>query len=146
MSFSPEDWAKERLGPQALQPRPMPLPPITGDQRSWAIETVKARYPKEQLRATLTGGIQTGQLPQVGFVNAQNAPLYNESYPMPPRGDGEPVSMTGATAEYVDQQTGHVADVGTGFVTASNDPLTATPTQPIQQQIIQGYRNGPFVA
>ncbi len=56
MSFSPEDWAKERLGPQALQPRPMPLPPITGDQRSWAIETVKARYPKEQLRATLTGG------------------------------------------------------------------------------------------
>lgn len=138
MSFSPEEWAKDRLGPQALQSRPMPMPPITGDQRSWAIEAVKARYPKEQLRATLTAGVQSGQLPQVGVVNAQNAPLYDMSYPMPPRGDGEPVSMTGATAEYVNQQTGHPADVGTGFVTASNDPLTATATQSIQQQIIQG--------
>ncbi len=138
MGFSPEEWAKERLGPQGMQPRYNPLPPINGDQRQWAINEVKSRYGPEDLKAVVGGGMTQGAIPQVGYVNAQNDPLANQSYPMPPRGDGEPVSMTGATAEYVNQQTGHPSPVGSGFVTESTDPLTATPTQSIQQQIIQG--------
>ncbi len=138
MGFSPEEWAKQRLGPQGMQARYNPLPPINGDQRQWAINEVKSRYGPKDLQAVVGGGISQGNIPQVGYVNSTNEPLDNQSYPMPPRGDGSPVSMTGATAEYMSQQTGHPSHVGTGFVTADTEPLTATPTQSIQQQIIQG--------
>ena len=139
MAFDPAAWAAQRLGPQGQQPRLTSAPPINADQREWSIAAVKDKFGRENLHSALTLGASQGELPgsAVGLVNAQNAPLDNQSYPMPPRGDGEPVSMASNAPMYNNPQTGNI-NQSTGLVSATNEPLTATNTQPIQQQIIQG--------